>query len=481
MDILKRCCLIALVAVCAQPHLELKAQTSKPAKPNIIYILADDMGYGDLSSYGQRHFRTPTLDSLAAHGLKFTQHYAAAPVCAPSRAALMTGRDIGHSWIRGNYEKGPLGLGAGLPLRQEDITIAEVLKKAAYQTAIIGKWGLGMDGTSGHPNKKGFDYFYGYLNQAHAHNHYPEYLYRNEGKIQIPENANRRQEKFSSDLFTTEALGFLDRQQQNEPFFLCLAYITPHAEMIVPDDELFESFKGKFKEQPYTGKDYSREASVGGYGSSANPIAAYATMIVRLDRDIASIMNKLKEKGLDRNTIIMFSSDNGPHKEGGADPDILNSAGGLRGAKRDVYEGGIRVPFIVSGAGIEKDIISDHISGFPDILPTLAAYAGVNLQQNGIKTEGISLVPVLSGKGKMQKNHDYLYWEFHEGKQPVQALRKGKWKAVLYANTKVLELYNLETDRAERINVANQHPKVVSEFHKRFKSARTPNPYWKID
>lgn len=478
---LKRCCYIALVLICTWPGFNASAQGSGAAKPNIIYILADDLGYGDLSSYGQRHFSTPTLDSLAAHGLKFTQHYAGAPVCAPSRAALMTGRDIGHSWVRGNYEKSPRGLGSGLPLRPEDITIAEVLKQADYRTALIGKWGLGMDGTSGHPNKKGFDYFYGYLNQAHAHNHYPDYLYCNESKISIPENADRGQQKFSSDLFTSEALGFLDRQSQNEPFFLYLAYTTPHAEMIVPDDELYRSFVGKFKEKAYAGKDYSRESNVGGYGSSAHPIAAYATMVARLDRDIARIMRKLKESGLDKNTIIMFSSDNGSHKEGGADPEVLNSSGGLRGYKRDVYEGGIRVPFIVSGAGIKSGVVSSHISGFPDILPTLAGYAGVNLQQNGIKTEGLSLVPVLSGDQQAQKNHKYLYWEFHEGKQPVQAIREGKWKAVRHAGSKTIELYDLDTDRSEQQDLANKYPELVSKFLKQFKTARTANPYWQMD
>lgn len=478
---LKRCCFIALSLLCTLTGFHVFAQATGSAKPNIIYILADDLGYGDLSSYGQRFFSTPILDSLAAHGLKFTQHYAGAPVCAPSRAALMTGRDIGHGWVRGNYEKGPLGLGAGLPLRPEDVTIAEVLKSAAYHTAIIGKWGLGMDGTTGHPNRKGFDYFYGYLNQAHAHDHYPAYLYRNEEKIQIQENLSGGREKFSSDLFTNEALGFLERQQQDEPFFLYLAYITPHAEMIVPDDELFKSFKGKFKEQAYAGKDYSSETSVGGYGSSAHPIAAYATMVVRLDRDIARITKKLREKGLDKNTIIMFSSDNGPHKEGGANPEILNSAAGLRGAKRDVYEGGIRVPFIVSGAGVKSGIISDHISSFTDILPTLADFAGVNLQQKGIKTEGLSLVPVLTGDQKGQQKHDFLYWESHEGKQPIQALRKGKWKAILHSSSRALELYDLEADRAERNNVAGKYPQLASEFRKLFESARTANPYWSLD
>lgn len=478
---LKCCCHVALILICAFPIFEAAAQVGGTSKPNIIYILADDLGYGDLSSYGQRHFSTPTLDSLAKHGLKFTQHYAGAPVCAPSRAALMTGRDIGHGWIRGNYEKGPLGLGAGLPLRTEDVTIAEVLKKAAYHTAIIGKWGLGMDGTTGHPNKQGFDDFYGYLNQAHAHDHYPEYLYRNANKIPIPENAKRQKQKFSSDLFTSEAIAFIERQQLDQPFFLYLAYITPHAEMVVPDDDLFKSFKGKFMETSYVGKDYGKTSGVGGYESSTHPTAAYATMVVRLDRDIARIMQKLKEKGLDKNTVIMFSSDNGPHREGGANPETLNSTAGLRGAKRDVYEGGIRVPFIVSGSGIKKGVTSDHISSFSDILPTLAAYAGVNLQQNNIKTEGLSLVPVLSGELKHQQAHDYLYWEFHEGEQPVQALRKGKWKAVLYSRSSRLELYNLETDPAERNNVADTFPELVLAFRAQFKSVRTVNPYWHID
>lgn len=455
-------------------------QDNPSTKPNIIYILADDMGYGDLSSYGQINFKTPTLDSLATHGIKFTQHYAGAPVCAPSRAALMTGRDIGHGWVRGNYETGPRGLGAGLPLRTEDITIAEVLKKAAYHTAIIGKWGLGMDGTSGHPNKKGFDYFYGFLNQAHAHNHYPDYLYRNESKIAIPENADRNQKKFTSDLFTTRALEFLDRQAENKPFFLYLAYTTPHAEMIVPDDALFKSFKGKFKEQPYEGKDYSATKSLGGYGASTHPIAAYAAMVVRLDRDVARIIKMLQQKGLDKNTIIMFSSDNGSHKEGGANPEVLNSSGGLRGAKRDVYEGGIRVPFIVSGTGIISGVVSNHISSFPDILPTIAAYAGVNLKENGIKTDGISLLPVLSGQDKNQKQHKYLYWEFHEGREPAQAIRFGKWKAVRYGASKEMEIYNLEDDKTEQKNLASLHPNMVAKFLSMFRSARTASPYWKI-
>ncbi|WP_432709610.1 arylsulfatase [Pedobacter sp.] len=472
--------LLAL-ALCILGAFQSMAQNNPSTKPNIIYILADDLGYGDLSSYGQINFKTPTLDSLAAHGVKFTQHYAGAPVCAPSRAALMTGRDIGHGWVRGNYETGPLGLGAGLPLRLEDITLAEVLKKAAYHTALIGKWGLGMDGTTGHPNKKGFDYFYGYLNQAHAHNHYPDYLYRNDRKIAIPENADRNLKKFSSDLFTTEALEFLDRQAENKPFFLYLAYTTPHAEMIVPDDALFQSFKGKFNEQPYPGKDYSAEKTLGGYGHSAHPVATYATMVVRLDRDVARIIKMLQQKGLDKNTIIMFSSDNGSHKEGGFNPEVLNSSGSLRGAKRDLYEGGIRVPFIVSGTGIKSGVISDHISGFPDILPTLAAYAGVNLQKNGIKTDGISLLPVLSGMDKNQNDHKYLYWEFHEGNQPAQAIRFGKWKAVRYGALKEMEIYDLEADKAEQRNVAAAHPTLVAKFLSMFNAARTPSPYWKIE
>ncbi|MGV3508456.1 MAG: arylsulfatase [Sphingobacteriaceae bacterium] len=463
--------------------LSSSGYSQKVKKPHIIYILTDDMGYGDLSCYGQENFNTPTLDSLAANGVLFRQHYSGSPVCAPSRASLMTGRDPGHSWIRGNYETGPYGFGSGLELRSEDVTLAEMLKQAAYKTAVIGKWGMGMQGSTGHPLKQGFDYFYGYLNQAHAHYQFPQFLYRNEEKVQIEENAGGKLNKFSGDLITSEALTYLNNQNNKDPFFLYLAYITPHAEMIVPDDSLFRSFKGKFKETPYvkTMKGSNGKDTLGVYGSSQYPIASYATMVVRLDRDIAKIIQKLKEKGLDKNTIIMFSSDNGSHKEGGANPLILNNSGGLRGAKRDVYEGGIRVPFIVAGAGIKKGVVSNHISGFWDIMPTLANYAGVDLTSKDIPSEGISLYASLSGDQSKQKTHKYLYWEFHENKVPDQAIRMGKWKGVRHGPTNSIELYDLDKDRSETTNLATQFPEVVKKMEGILKNARTPNPYWKID
>jgi arylsulfatase A len=462
------------------------AQSKKPvkaAKPNIIYILADDMGYGDLSCYGQMNFSTPTLDSLAATGIRFTDHYAGSPVCAPSRASLVTGRDVGHSRVRGNHESSPLGFGSGYPLLPEDPTIAEVLKKGGYATALIGKWGLGMNSTTGAPNKKGFDYFYGFLNQAHAHYQYPDYLHRNMEKVSIPENNDGKYGKFSGDIFTSESLQYIKKQKADQPFFLYLSYITPHAELIVPDDSLFHSFKGKFNETPFVnGKQGSNGRSdFGAYRSQTHPLAAYATMVTRMDNDVKKIVNQLKKQGLLENTVIMFSSDNGPHKEGGSNPAALNSAAGLRGTKRDVYEGGIRVPFVVNWpAVIKKSIVSDHISGFCDIMPTLAELAGVDLKKNKIPTEGISLVPVFKNIGNVQK-HAYLYWEFHENKIPDQALRIGHWKGVRHGLDSAIELYDLSKDRAESNNIASQHPDIIKRMEEVLKTAREPHEIWSLN
>lgn len=461
-----------------------RAQTEHSKRPNIIYILADDMGYGDLSSYGQKNFSTPTLDSLAAAGIRFTDHYAGSPVCAPSRASLVTGRDGGHSRVRGNYETGPFGFGSGLELRTADVTIAEVLKMGGYNTALIGKWGLGMNGTTGAPNKKGFDYFYGFLNQAQAHYQFPDYLYRNENKIDIPENRNGKNGKFTADLFTAESLNYIEGQSKDKPFFLYLSYVTPHAELIVPDDSLFRSFKGKFEETPFVGgkQGSNGKDNFGAYRSQTHPLAAYATMVTRMDNDVKSILAALKEKGLADNTVIMFSSDNGPHKEGGSNPAALNSSGGFRGAKRDVYEGGIRVPFIVNWpAGITQAGVSDHISAFWDIMPTVADLAGVDLKKNKVPTEGISLVPVFKNEKNIKK-HDYLYWEFHENKAPDQALRMGKWKAVRHGGPGfTIELYDLSSDPAEKADVSVSHPEVVKRMEEIFKTAREPHDLWPLN
>ncbi len=449
-------------------------------KPNIVFILTDDMGYGDVGCYGQKTLKTPNIDRMAEEGIRFTNHYAGSSVCAPSRGSLMTGRDPGHCRVRGNYETGPHGFGGELELRPEDVTLAEVLKRADYQTAIVGKWGLGMDGTTGEPNKKGFDYNYGFLNQAHAHNQFPEYLFRNGKKVPVPENLNDQRGYFTNDIFTDEAIQFL-RTRNQKPFFLYLALVTPHAEMLVPEDSIFNSYKGKFTETPFVmgtqgsnGKD-----PLGTYHSQSHPEAAFATMITRIDLDVQRLQDELKKLGIDENTIVIFSSDNGPHKEGGNDPYYFNSNGSQRGIKRDLYEGGIRIPLIVKWPGVIKSgQVSDHLSAFWDFLPTFADLAEVSIAD--VPTEGISLVPTLLGKPDEQEQHPYLYWEFHEDKYSVQAVRKGKWKAVRHDPDGVAELYNLPEDPKEEKDLANQFPKIVTQLQSIMDHSRTENPYFRL-
>jgi arylsulfatase A-like enzyme len=419
--------------------------------PNIIFILADDLGYGDLGCYGQAKIKTPNLDRLAAEGVRFTQCYAGSTVCAPSRCALMTGLHTGHCWIRGN---------AAVPLRPEDMTVAEVLKPAGYQTAAIGKWGLGLEGTPGAPNRKGFDEWFGYLDQAHAHNYYPEFLWRNDRKFFLYGNANQRKSDYAPDWFTRAATNFV-RGNARIPFFLYLAYTIPHA-----NNELFRATKNGM-EVP-SDAPYSRE-------SWPQPERNKAAMIARMDADIGKLLAELKSLKLEENTVVFFSSDNGPHKEGGNDPKFFESGGPLRGIKRDLYEGGIRVPMIARWPGkIKPGTISDQVWAFWDFLPTAADIAGVK-PPSGI--DGISMLP--SMLGKPQPNHEFLYWEFHE-RGFKQAVRMGDWKAVRLALDQPLELYDLKTDIGEKENVASQHPDVVEKIETYLKSARSESPHWPV-
>jgi len=436
-------------------------------KPNIIYILADDLGYGDLSCYGQEKFETPNIDRLAEEGMKFLQHYSGSTVSAPSRSVLMTGRHTGHTQIRGNQEVQPEGQA---PLKGSVLTVAELLQDAGYVTGAYGKWGLGYPGSEGDPNKQGFDEFYGYNCQRYAHRYYPEHIWHNQEKINLKNDGTERI-TYAQDLIQEEALGFIE-ENQDKPFFLFLPYLIPHAELAVPDDDIMARFRGKFPEEPYSGNDYGENFNYGGYCSVENPRAVFAAMIVRLDRYVKEISNKLKAMGIDDNTVVMFTSDNGPHLEGGADPHFFNSNGPFRGHKRDLYEGGIRVPFIARWPGtIEPNRVSSHISDFADFLPTVCDMAGTEIPEN---TDGISFLPEL--KGEEQKTHDYLYWEFTSagGKQ---AIRMGNWKGVkVNINNNPdspLLLYNLFEDKGEENNVANQYPEILEELEKKMEEAHT--------
>jgi arylsulfatase A-like enzyme len=437
-------------------------------RPNIIFILADDLGYGDLGCYGQKTIKTPNIDEMAKEGMHFTDHYAGSTVCAPSRCCLMTGYHTGHALIRGN---------ANVPLRPSDVTVAELLKEDGYSTGIIGKWGLGEADSTGIPNRQGFDYWFGYLNQRHAHNYYPEYLWRNEEKVKLMNEVNHiiggrdqtpggvatKRVEYSHDLFAEEALGFVEKNKGN-PFFLYLAFTIPHA-----NDEAGNKGMDVPSLGSYADKDWPE------------PQKAHAAMITRMDSDVGRLMAELKELKLDNDTLVMFSSDNGPHKEGGGDPAFFNSSGPLRGYKRALYEGGIRVPLIARWPGVIKaGSVSHHVSAFWDFLPTCCELVGIKAPE-GI--DGISMVPTLLGKPGEQRKHEYLYWEFHEqGKR--QAVRMGDWKGIRQNVAKnpngPIELYNLKNDIGEKDNVAARHPEIVAKIEAYMKAARTPSEHWPL-
>ena len=453
-------------------------------KPNVIYILADDLGYGELGCFGQEKIRTPSIDRIAAEGMKFSQHYSGSPVCAPSRCVLLTGKHTGHAYIRNNSEmrergevwRNPLVEGQ-YPLPENTFSIGRLFQSAGYTTGVIGKWGLGGPGTSGEPNSQGFDHWYGYLCQRRAHNYYPIHLWRNRERHilawnkyfyphqRLPQDrdpydkssyAEYSGKQYSMDLMAEEALGFI-RENRNKPFFLYLPFTVPHAAIQVPEDSLKE-YEGAFPETPYTGDK--------GYLPHPAPRAGYAAMVTRMDREIGRIMSLLKELGIDDKTLIIFSSDNGPTFNGGTDSEFFHSAGPLRGLKTMLYEGGIRVPTVVRWPGsIKPGRVSAHVSAFWDWLPTFAELLGVRPDGD---TDGISLLPTLLGNPEKQKNHDYLYWEY-SGKQ---AVRRSEWKAYRSSVDSPLELYNLKDDIAEQHDLAGQRPDMVKEMEDIMMAAR---------
>lgn len=455
---------VSSVLACAAKPTD-GGKKSQAVRPNIVFIMADDLGIGDLGCYGQERIHTPAIDSLARNGMIFTQHYSGSTVSAPSRCVLLTGKHTGHSYIRGNkgYTAAD-GRPYDLNLAPEEVTLGEVLQTRDYVTACVGKWGLGGPSGEGHPNNQGFDYFFGYLGQANAHRYYPTQLFENN------EPAMLNKKVYSHDLIMEKALEFIDRTA-GSPFFLYLTPTIPHADLIVPDNELFD-YDGKFEEVPYPkGK---------GYTPQEKPRATFAAMVTRLDRDVRRVVQMLEKKGIIDNTIIIFTSDNGTHHEGGHDPRYFDSNGPYRGTKRDLYEGGIRTPFIVNWNGvIAPGSVSFHESTFWDFMPTVCELTGAKLPEG---TDGISYLPTLTGKGK-QKRHDSLYFEFHEegGKQ---AVIKDRWKLVhLNVNKpekETYELYNLNADPGELTDVAHLFPEKVKELKAIMKASRTTNDNWKF-
>ena len=442
--------------------------------PNIVFILADDLGYGELGCYGQEKIKTPNIDKLAAQGTRFTQHYSGSPVCAPSRCALLTGKHTGHCYIRDNDEMPERGdvwrdprLEGQRPLLADTVTIAKILKEAGYKTAAIGKWGLGGPGSSGEPNKQGFDYWYGYLCQRVAHNYYPTHLWRNNKKEilegneyffahqKLPDEKDAydqgscqkyKGKQYSMDLFVKEAINFIQTNKKG-PFFLYLAFTVPHAAIQVPDDSLKE-YMELFPETPYKGEK--------GYLPHPAPRAAYAAMITRMDREVGRVMSLIEELGIGNDTLVIFSSDNGPTFNGGVDTEFFKSAEPFRGLKATLYEGGIRVPMIARWPGkIESGRVSNHISAFWDFLPTFTELLGIKTPQD---IDGISMLPVFLGRVEKQKKHEYLYWEYNGS----QAVRLADWKALRNSDDKKIELFDLRRDISEKYNISAENPKIVS-------------------
>jgi arylsulfatase A-like enzyme len=455
--------LTGLFSFCSAGYGQLKK-----TKPNIVFILADDLGYGDLGVYGQKIIKTPNIDRLARQGKVFTQFYAGTTVCAPSRSSLLTGQHTGHTYIRGNKEIEPEGQ---QPLPDSVETYAQLLREAGYVTGAFGKWGLGMVGTSGEPAKKGFDQFFGYNCQRQSHRYYPTHLWENDKKVVLDGNDLQHKAVYAPELIQQKTLAFLD-QNKDRPFFLFVPTVLPHAELQGPDDQFLKMYKGKLAEKPFKGNDYGPEGTIAGYASEPETHATYAAMVSRMDHYVGEILQKLDKLGLTENTIIIFSSDNGSHREGGADPEFFNSSGGLCGNKRDLYEGGIRVPFIVKWPGkVKAGSQSKFVGAFWDLMPTFTELAGA---ANPKHSDGISIVNELSGNNTTQKQHEYLYWEFHEG-GGRQAVRYGNWKAVRLNVDKnpdgVPELYDLSKDPAEINNIAARHPDIVSKMIQFMKEA----------
>ena len=457
------------------------AQGGGEVPPNIVLVMADDLGYGDLGSYGQTQIQTPNLDQMARQGMRFTQFYAGSTVCAPSRSVLMTGQHTGNTPVRGNMRPGGIG---NAPLPEGSVTLAEVLNEAGYVTGGFGKWGLGGPSSTGLPTKQGFDQFYGYLDQLRAHYYYPEFLYKNGERISLPDNQVEENPPiegaglpvhkgtYSHDAIMDRAFSFMDRHQDDR-FFLYLPVTIPHAGLTVPNESrapyLDESGNSIFPEDSFSG---------GHYPEQPMPYATYAGMVSRLDRDIGRLFEKLRALGLDENTIVLFTSDNGPHDAGGYDPSVLDSNGPLRQGKGTLYEGGIRVPMIARWPGqVPSGARSPHVAYLGDLMATLADLANVPSPK---PNDSMSFLPTLLGNEAQQQAHEALYWEYYSG-ATRQAVRMGKWKAVRSPMQHgTMELYNLERDLSERQDVSDAHPEIVGQIEEIMQAEHTPSDHWSV-
>lgn len=462
------------------------------SKPNIIFILCDDMGYGDLGCYGQKYIQTPNLDRMAQEGMLFTQAYAGSPVSAPSRASLMTGQHTGHTHVRGNkeYWKNVPAVAYGInkdfsvvgqePYDEDHIILPEVMKKNGYITGVFGKWAGGYEGSCSTPDKRGVDEFYGYICQFQAHLYYPNFLNKyskEEGdtgvvRIVMEDNINypmfgddyKKRSQYSADLIHQKAMEWIDKQEGKQPFYGFFTYTLPHAELAQPNDSILKGYKKHFfRDKTWGGSEGSR------YNAVEHTHAEFAGMITRLDSYVGEVLRKLKEKGLDDNTIVIFSSDNGPHEEGGADPEFFGRDGKLRGLKRQCHEGGIRIPFIVRWPGrVSAGMVNDHQLAFYDVMPTFCELMGdkafpkkyINKKIKNDCFDGISFASTLLGDDGKQQKHDFLYWEFHETDQI--GVRMGDWKLLVKKGTPYL--YDLSNDVHEDHNIAAAHPDIVKQM-----------------
>ncbi|BAV08854.1 Arylsulfatase A [Filimonas lacunae] len=463
---------VLCLASCFFWQTQVQAQQADK-KPNIIFILADDLGIGDVGCYGQQKIKTPNIDALAKEGMQFTQAYAGTAVCAPSRASLLTGMHTGHTPVRGNKGMKPEGQ---FPLPDSSITITALLQKNGYETGTFGKWGLGYPGSTGEPTKKGVDQFYGYNCQTLAHNYYPDHLWDNTNRVELPGNV-KNDSAYSGDLIHQHALQFLKQQHGEKPFFLFLPYTLPHAALYGPHDSIYQYYVKQFNEpdaQP------SAKAPHDDYRFEPQAHAAFAAMVARFDAYVGQIVAQVKAQGLEKNTLIIFTSDNGPHKEGGADPDFFNSNGPYKGIKRDLYEGGIREPFLAYWPGtIKAGSKNTTPTAFWDMYPTFAELAGV---KDINKVDGISITPLFKGK-KLAAPHEYFYWEFHEfgGRQ---AVLYGKWKGIRLNVNKnddaPIELYDISKDPGEEHNIAAEHADIVEKIKSFMKEAHKPDNNWPL-